>query len=1084
MGNGAGRRRLGRKRKAPRWRLLVVGLASVAALSASVLVTVPASAGANAPSAGRSGRTPTGHTVQLRKKLHVIVRDLPLPRRGGPRQAKPFLPAPKVAPAGQPARPARPVTTAGLALRPARAARSRSAPGPETVSPSASVQRLNTFPTLGNVNSKVPSDTVLAVGPTDIVQMVNVSGQVYDKLGNPVGSAFDLGTFFGVTKGQGTDPRVVYDASTGRFYAAYEGLTAGGDTTKVAVSDSSDPTGGWTTYTVAQNNSNVLQDQEKLGFSNDKVTLSWNDYDNTKNPPAFQGVVTAVLNKADLVAEGSVHAFTFSLDSGKFQVVPAVSLGSINDQLALWRNTGSTDVHVLTITGVPGVSTVSESDNTIGIGTADSPPAAAQPSGGDPTITTNDDRMLSVVWQDNHLWGAFNVKCTPPGDSTTRACIRYVQISTSGGQSLATNENLGMDGGDIYFGSVTLDGQNDLFSGLTASSSSIFATAVAFGLPGGNFPATTLGDFYYAGTQAYVCGCGTLPSPPNPPGTLAERWGDYFGIAPDPGNTNDVWTVVQAGGFAGGDWGTAMDRVTLSAPAITSISPAQGPPGGGTTVDIFGSEFANGATTVNFGASTASSVTWIDPGHIQAVSPPGSVGTVDVTATTGDGTSATSPSDQFTYRKFPTSTTYTGATSGDFNDQVTLSARLTNTDNSQGVAGKTISFSVGAESCAGTTGSTGVASCQVTLADAPGSYIVQATFTGDVNYEASGAGTPFTVNREQSQVTYTGATTSHYHDPAAVSATLTDPDGGAAIAGKTITFSLGNGSDSCTGTTDGMGKASCTLTPSQTGNQNIVVSFAGDTDYVSSSDTKTFSITQEETTMAYTGPTLVLAGASGATLTAKLVEDGNADNDGDAGSKAPVPAQSVTLAIGAQTCTATTDTSGNVSCTIPSVSVPLGPEVVGATFAGDAHYAASSDSKTAIVFAFPSSGAFALGDKTVATATPSTTVTWWADTWSSLNKLSGGAAPPNFKGFAGAVTLPTTTPPTNCGSNWTTSTGNSPPPPATVPSYMGTLVTSKVTKSGNTISGNTVSIVVVKTNPGYSPSPLNHGTGQIVAKFC
>lgn len=947
----------------------------------------PAGAGASASSAGRTVHRSTGHTVLLRKKLHVIVRDLPLPRRGGPRQAKPFLPAPKVAPAGQRALPARPVATAGLALRPARAAPSRPAAGPETVSPSASVQRLNTFPTLGDVNSKVPSDTVLAVGPTDIVQMVNVSGQVYDKLGNTVGSAFDLGTFFGFTKSAGTDPRVVYDASTGRFYAAYEGLTAGGDTTKVAVSDSSDPTGGWTVYTVANNSSNVLQDQEKLGFSNDKVTLSWNDYDNTKTPAAFQGVVTAVLNKADLVAEGSVHAFTFSLDSGKFQVVPAVSLGSINDQLALWRNTGSTDVHVLTITGVPGVSTVSESDNTIGIGTADSPPKAAQPSGGDPTITTNDDRMLSVVWQDNHLWGAFNVKCTPPGDSTTRACIRYVQVSTGGGQSLATNENLGMDGGDIYFGSVTLDGQNDLFSGLTASSSSIFATAVAFGLPGGNFPATTLGDFYYAGTQAYVCGCGTLP-PPSPPGILNERWGDYFGIAPDPGNTNDVWTVVQAGGFAGGDWGTAMDRVTLSAPTITSISPAQGPPGGGTTVDIFGSEFANGATTVKFGANTASNVTWIDPGHIQAVSPPGSVGTVDVTATTGDGTSATSPSDQFTYRKFPTTTTYTGATSGDFNDAVTLSARLTNNDNSQGVAGQTISFSVGAESCAGTTDSAGAASCQVTLADAPGSgYTVQATFTGDVNYEASGAGTPFTVNKEESQVTFTG-------------------------------------------------------------------------------------------------PTLVLAGASGATLTANLVEDGNADNDGDAGSTAPIPAESVTLAVGTQTCTGTTDLSGNVSCTIPSVSVPLGPEVVGATFAGDAHYAASSDSKTAIVFAFPSTGAFALGDKTVATATPSTTVTWWADTWSSLNTLSGGAAPPNFKGFATTVTLPTKTPPTICGSNWTTSTGNSPPPPATVPSYMGTLVTSKVTKSGNKISGNTVSIVVVKTNPGYSPSPLNHGTGQIVAKFC
>jgi hypothetical protein len=49
---------------------------------------------------------------------------------------------------------------------------------------------------------------------------------------------------------------------------------------------------------------------------------------------------------------------------------------------------------------------------------------------------------------------------------------------------------------------------------------------------------------------------------------------------------------------------------------------------------------------------------------------------------------------------------------------------------------------------------------------------------------------------------------------------------------------------------------------------------------------------------------------------------------------------------------------------------------------------------------------------------------------------------------------------------------------------MGTLVTSKVTKSGSTISGNAVGIVVVKTNPGYSTNPANHGTGQIVAKFC
>src|SRR5438445_671725 len=116
--------------------------------------------------------------------------------------------------------------------------------------------------------------------------------------GGTVGSATDLGTFFGFTAGSGTDPRVVYDAAAGRFYAAYEGLPAGGDETDLAVSDNSDPTGGWTIYDIADNSSNVLQDQEKLGFTNDKVTLSWNNYDNTKNPQPFLGVVTAVVNKA------------------------------------------------------------------------------------------------------------------------------------------------------------------------------------------------------------------------------------------------------------------------------------------------------------------------------------------------------------------------------------------------------------------------------------------------------------------------------------------------------------------------------------------------------------------------------------------------------------------------------------------------------------------------------------------------------------------------------------------------------------------------------------------------------------------
>jgi hypothetical protein len=642
-----------------------------------VAFALPAgAAGAQQSSQSTKASIPTqnpggqGKLMRLRAKRHVNVGALPRPERGAGRgEAKRFLPAPKLALPSLPSQPTRPVGTVGLtpkngldrtAAAPSgqvgsgAATSPQSGASPATAASSAVVERLTTFGTLGNVDNNAPSDTQLAVGPDYIVQLVNVTGQIYDKAGNTVGSPFDLGAFFGFSNGQGTDPRVHYDAGSGRFYASYEGLPAGGDEVDVAVSDDSDPSGDWTVYDIADNSSNVLQDQPKLGYSNDKVTLSWNNYDNTKSPAAFLGVVTAVVNKAELVARGTITVATFAQDSGKFQVVPATSLSSVDNQYALWHGEGSTDVHLVTITGVPGVSDVNQDDDSIGIGTADSPPAAAQPSGGDPTITTNDGRMLSVAWQNSHLWGVFNVKCKLSDDTADRSCQRYIQITTSGDDgSLASNDNLSLKGGDLYFGSVALDDQDDLFSGFTASSSTMFATAVAIGVPGGNFPSPTFGDFYAAGDQAYACACGN-----NSDGSVKERWGDYSGTARDPSNPKDVWTVQQIGGLStggtpfGGPWGTAMDRVTLFPPTVTGVSPNHAPElstACAPTVTITGTEFASSGTSVKFGNAAASSVNVISPQSLTAVAPAQARGTVDVTVTTPDGTSATSSADQFTY---------------------------------------------------------------------------------------------------------------------------------------------------------------------------------------------------------------------------------------------------------------------------------------------------------------------------------------------------------------------------------------------------------------------------------------------------
>ena len=49
---------------------------------------------------------------------------------------------------------------------------------------------------------------------------------------------------------------------------------------------------------------------------------------------------------------------------------------------------------------------------------------------------------------------------------------------------------------------------------------------------------------------------------------------------------------------------------------------------------------------------------------------------------------------------------------------------------------------------------------------------------------------------------------------------------------------------------------------------------------------------------------------------------------------------------------------------------------------------------------------------------------------------------------------------------------------------MGTAVSSSITKSGSTITGNITQIIVVITAPADAPNPGHPGTGTIIATHC
>ncbi len=102
--------------------------------------------------------------------------------------------------------------------------------------------------------------------------------------------------------------------------------------------------------------------------------------------------------------------------------------------------------------------------------------------------------------------------------------------------------------------------------------------------------------------------------------------------------------------------------VTPPAPSVQSISPAEGPSRGGTTVIIDGSGFS-GTSAVEFGTVPATSFTVLSTTEIRAVAPAGQ-GTVNIRVTGPAGTSTVATADQFTYSTCGSSPTFSDVPSG------------------------------------------------------------------------------------------------------------------------------------------------------------------------------------------------------------------------------------------------------------------------------------------------------------------------------------------------------------------------------------------------------------------------------------
>jgi hypothetical protein len=416
----------------------------------------------------------------------------------------------------------------------------------------------------GNVE---PPDTQMAVGLNQIVEMVNQTGQVYDKVSHAtIGPNFSLATFFLLPAVDpnylASDPRILYDRSMERWYATMLGfnLSTNRSTVFLAVSTSSDATGVWHVYHPYDgagknaNGSNLLCDQPKLGYSADKITIACTDFDNGSN---FYGAVFIVASKSQAVAGAPLSEGTAGPLTG-FGVVPAQDLSVANPAFMVENLSNgpapSAAVRLWAFTGDPALGPVTLATASLPM-TATSVPFNAVQKGSATLIDTGDDRFMSAVILNGQLWTSGAENCTPATDTAVRTCMRVLHFDLTT-PTLVDSTTSGIPGKYIYYPTLSLADTGNVAIVYSRSSATdypgVYATQQLNGSPGVYFGGGPL----IAGTQPYAGG----------------RWGDYSAAATDLDVTNNIWVAGEwstATGSSSASWSTQIGRLmNWSAPTV------------------------------------------------------------------------------------------------------------------------------------------------------------------------------------------------------------------------------------------------------------------------------------------------------------------------------------------------------------------------------------------------------------------------------------------------------------------------------------------------------------------------------------
>ncbi len=416
------------------------------------------------------------------------------------------------------------------------------------------------FPGIGfsfTSNDAVPPDPQVAAGPGFVLEMVNTRYQIWSRDGLPLGGGSLTALFQTAPTDFLTDPKVVYDGLSGRWFASIDDL----NTTAVllAVSTTSNPLGPWSLSSYA---SAACPDQPFLGIGRDVVVLSVNDFSSCTSSGTFSGAEYWVVNKTERLQGGTAvyeHVGPFPGRASLYPVEALTPSPTFYLMTVGWALNPTTALTLYALTGSPPGPVTTTTVN-LTVRTINQPPNGVQP--GTPyLVNTGDSRVQDAFAYGNTLWAALGDACFPAGTTQNRSCLRLLQIDTST-PAVLQDFDVGQAGTDSFYPSIARDAAGDLVV--------VFGFSSATAYPGIAVTSQQAGDPVDSVRAPLVIQAGTGPEDLWCPDGVSCRYGDYFGASVDPLDPEVVWTAGEYGTPSG--WQTEVTAVGTFAPVSLTFN--------------------------------------------------------------------------------------------------------------------------------------------------------------------------------------------------------------------------------------------------------------------------------------------------------------------------------------------------------------------------------------------------------------------------------------------------------------------------------------------------------------------------------